>query len=85
MRWVLPVVSMLLGVWFGVAGILMATNPDMFLKFWDTFVDRSRRAKTLEWRRDVGDLQYKVLGTVMAVIGMFVVFSMFVKLLTGKY
>jgi hypothetical protein len=73
--------ALLLGTLLVTYGALLALRPDRFLRFHDTFIDRSKWNRSAEWRKHVADVEYKVLGIAFVISGLFIVFSMLVKLL----
>jgi len=77
---VLSVIALLMGCFLVVYGTLLARRPDLFLKFHDTFVDRSRWNRHAAWRKNVNDLNYKLLGFAFCVVGLFIIYSMATKL-----
>lgn len=72
--------ALLLGTLFVTYGALLAFRPDRFLSFHDTFIDRSKWNRSAEWRKHVADGEYKVLGIVFMISGLFIVFGMLAKL-----
>jgi multisubunit Na+/H+ antiporter MnhG subunit len=81
---VLSVATLLMGSLFVVYGALLAWRPDLFLKFHDTFVDRSRWNTNAAWRKDVYNLNYKVLGVAFCVVGLFIIYAMLAKLISSQ-
>jgi hypothetical protein len=73
--------ALLVGTLVVTYGALLAFRPDRFLKFHDTFIDRSKGNRSAEWRKHVADVEYKVLGSVFVIFGLFVVFRMLARLL----
>ena len=73
--------ALLLGTVFVTYGALLAFRPDRFLRFHDTFIDRSKWNRTAEWRKHVADVEYKALGIAFLIFGLFVVFSVLAKIL----
>jgi hypothetical protein len=57
-------------------------EPDLFLRFHDTFVDRSKWSKNADWRKNVGTVDYKVLAAVYVAVGLFFVFLVGMRLLS---
>ena len=59
---VLSMTTLLTGSLFVVYGTLLAWRPDLFLRFHDSFISRGSWNKNAEWRKNVYNLDYKVLG-----------------------
>jgi len=56
-----------------INGVLLIVRPDLFLRLRDWLNPGDYWGKTAEWRRDVGNLDYKLLGIGFVVVGMFFV------------
>ena len=54
----------------------MAWDPDLFLWFHDTFVDRNKRHKEADWRKNVYGVEYKILAVGYIGFGLFLVVGM---------
>jgi hypothetical protein len=72
----LPVLSLLVGTLVAVYGGLLAWNPDAFLRFHDTFIDRSRSSRSATWRKQVYSLEYTIVGWCLLAVGIFFVIMM---------
>jgi hypothetical protein len=71
----------LMGSLFVIYGGLLAFRPDRFLRFHDTFIDRSEWNRSADWRKHVREREYKALGLVFCVVGLFLLgYLMFVGL-----
>jgi hypothetical protein len=81
---VLSVTTLLMGSLFVVYGSLLAWRPDLFLKFHDTFVDRSRGNRTAAWRENVYNLNYRLLGGAFCLVGLFIIYAMTTKLISSQ-
>jgi hypothetical protein len=82
---ILVLAAMLMGCFVVVYGALLASKPDAFLKFHDTFVDRSKWNRNAEWRKNVYNADYKSFGLVLVVGGIFIVFMMVMKLVSSQH
>jgi hypothetical protein len=71
------------GSLFVVYGTLLAWRPDLFLRFHDTFVDRSKWNRIAAWRKNVHKIEYKVLGIGFLISGLFLVFITLTKLMSN--
>ena len=69
------------GALFTICGALLAIRPDKFLRFHDFLNPGDRWNKQAEWRKDVNNLDYKALGILFAIVGLFMVIAMLTKLL----
>ena len=61
------------GIFFTTYGFLLAFRPQSFLKFHNTFVDRSRWSHWDEWQNHVHEGEYKVVGLIFCAAGIFMV------------
>jgi len=52
-------------------GGLLAFRPDRFLRFHDTFIDRSKWNPSADWRNHIGEREYKALGLLFCAFGLF--------------
>jgi hypothetical protein len=80
---VLPLSAACVGGFFLLYGTLLAWRPDLFLKFHDTFVDRSCGNKSAEWRNRIYGRDYTFLGVTFAIVGLIVMLAMLMRLLAG--
>ena len=69
----LPSASALLGVCLGIYGALLAWRQDLFLRFHDTFVNRSSVNRHASWRHDIHRPQYRTVGILFALLAVFIV------------
>lgn len=77
----LGLVALLLGSLLVIYGALLAFRPGPFLRFHDTFIDRSKWNRGAAWRQQVDRMEYKVLGIAFVIVGLIVVFAMLARLL----
>jgi len=68
------------GIFFATYGFLLAFRPQSFLKFHNTFVDRSRWSHWDEWQNHVHEGEYKVVGLVFCAAGIFMLCQMAFRL-----
>jgi len=80
---VLSTTTLFFGALLVLYGTLLAWKPDLFLKFHDTFVDRGRN-RNASWRKNVYNPDYKLLGVAFCVFGLFIIYVMFVKLISTQ-
>ena len=80
---VLSIASLLVGAVFVFYGALLVWRPILFLRYYDLFIDRSRWSKSLEWRKNVHNVEYKLLGIAFVVVGLFLMFSTLTRLITA--
>jgi hypothetical protein len=81
---ILSFATLLIGGFFALSGVLLLFRPDLFLGLYD-FVNPGERWNTrAEWRAKVHTSDYKVLGTVLMVFGIFIMFKMLTKLLFSE-
>jgi hypothetical protein len=78
---ILSIATVILGSFLTLYGTLLAWNPDLFLKFHDTFVDRSKWNKNAEWRKSINTVEWKVAAAGFVGVGMFIVFQAVLRLL----
>jgi hypothetical protein len=76
----LPLAVILTRSFLVLYGALLASNPAAFLRFHDTFVDRSKLNRSAAWRRNVYNRDYRILGIVFLVVGLLIVLAMVTKL-----
>jgi hypothetical protein len=81
MRPVLLLLATSFGVFLIVYGSLAAWRGDLFLRFHDTFVDRSTWNRNAGWRKHVNDTEFKSMGIVFVIAGAFILVVMLTKLL----
>ena len=62
-----------MGCFVATYGFLLAFRPTSFLKFHNTYVDRSRWSHWDEWQNHVHEREYKVVGLVFCAAGIFMV------------
>jgi hypothetical protein len=77
--------AILMGSFLVVYGALLASRPDVFLRFHDTFVDRSKWNRNAAWRRNVYNGDYKVLGVAFFVFGVFIVLVTLTMLISNQH
>jgi hypothetical protein len=77
--------AILMGGFFVVYGTLLASRPDAFLKFHDTFVDRSKWNRNAAWRKNIYNGDYKILGIAFLVVGLFIVLITVTKLVSNQH
>jgi multisubunit Na+/H+ antiporter MnhG subunit len=77
----LPLLAGLMGVFLIVYGSLAVWRSDLFLRFHDTFVDRSTWNRNAEWRNHVNDADFKIVGILFVIFGAFILAVMLTKLL----
>jgi len=70
-----------MGAFLVAYGTLLTSKSSVFLRFHDAFVDRSRWNRNAEWRRNVDRLEFKILGVIFLLFGLFVVFISVTRLL----
>lgn len=70
---------------FAVYGALLVWKPDAFLRFHDTFIDRSTLNRTAAWRKNIRNRDYKALGLLFFAMGLYVIIGGFIKLLTSQH
>jgi hypothetical protein len=70
--------SIVLALGVGVAlliatygALLIWARPSVLLKFHDTFLDRSGLTKGAQWRENIGSVEYRILGVVFFLVGLF--------------
>jgi len=63
-----------------IYGTLLTYKPDAFLRFHETFVDRSKQNKNAAWRKNVYNSEYKILGMGFLVVGILIVLITLIKL-----
>jgi hypothetical protein len=68
-----PLLGILIGSLFVVAGALLVFKPDQFLAFYDFLNPGMRWNKTAEWRRNIQSAESKIVGVVFLVAGLFFV------------
>jgi hypothetical protein len=68
---------------FAVNGGLLTFRPDLFLKFYDRQNPGDYWGKSADWRKNVRNTEYKVLGVVFLLSG-FLFFGLLVKALVGN-
>ena len=68
------------GCFAATYGFLMAFRPKSFLKFHNTYVDRSRWSHWDEWQHHVHEPEYKVVGVIVCAFGIFAVCDMALRL-----
>lgn len=73
---ILPrLIALAMGCFFVVYGALLSWNPRAWLKFHDTFVDRSR-SRLVAWRNwNPHGTDAKVFGAGCVLVGLFIVYS----------
>jgi len=81
---ILSVVTLLIGSFLVVYGTLLAWRPDLFLKFHDTFVDRSRLNRNAAWRKDLESLGAKITAASFVTFGLFIIYTMLSKLIRSR-
>lgn len=81
---VLSMLTLLMGTFLIIYGTLLAWRPELFLRFHDSFVDRGRWNKSTAWRKNVHNLNYKLLGVAFCILGLFIVFSILTKLMSNQ-
>jgi hypothetical protein len=64
--------GILVGAFFLVNGVLLAFQPELYLKFHDWYARGDYRAKSPEWRQQAFGIQAKITGYILAVFGAFV-------------
>jgi hypothetical protein len=79
---ILPVLALLFGLFVTVYGGLLASSPDLFLRFHDTFVARGEWNMNAPWRRNVGNRDYAVLGVLFSILGLLLTSMMAVRLIS---
>jgi hypothetical protein len=80
---VLSLTAFLMGSFLVVYGTLLAWRPDLFLRFHDLFVSRGTWNKDAEWRKNVYNFDYKVLGVAFCMFGLIIVFITLTKLVSN--
>ena len=60
--------------------LLIWAEPRTVLKFHDTFLDRSGTTKGAKWREDIGNAEFKTLGVVFLLGGLFFVVGLLSKI-----
>jgi hypothetical protein len=78
----LAVLALLFGLFTTVYGGLLASRPDLFLRFHDTFVARSDWNRNARWRRNVASRDYRLLGVLFFIIGVLLILMMVVRLIS---
>jgi len=81
MRLALLLIAALIGIFLIVYGSLAACRGDLFLRFHDTFVDRSTWNRNAGWRKHVNDTEFKSMGMLFVIAGAFILVVMLTKLL----
>ncbi len=76
---IISVTALFMGSLFVVYGALLAWRPDLFLKFHDTFIDRSQWNRTAAWRKNVSSVEYKLLGIAFCAFGVFIIYVLVAK------
>ena len=76
MRTLVLTVGILVALFLTIYGALFVGISERALRFHDRFVDRSKWSKNAEWRRDVGDAAYRMMGIVIFVLGLFFFFGL---------
>jgi len=69
-----------MGCFFVTYGFLLAFRPKSFLKFHNTYVDRSRWSHWDEWQHHVHEPEYKVVGLIFCGAGIFAVCDVALRL-----
>jgi hypothetical protein len=59
---------------FVLYGVLLAWNPRLFLRFHDTFVDRSRWNRNAPWRKDLDSLGAKIAAASFVMFGLLLIY-----------
>jgi len=72
----LSLVVALAGCFTATYGFLMTFRPKSFLKFHNTYVDRSRWSHWDRWQHHVHEPEYKVVGLIFCAFGLFMVWDM---------
>jgi len=81
MRTIVLLIGVLTALFITIYGALFAwASPELALWFHDTFADRSKRSKNADWRREVGNAAYRMMGVVLFVIGLFFCFALLSRL-----
>ena len=80
----LSVTSFFFGVLLVVYGTLLAWRPDLFLKFHDTFIDRSRWNRNADWRKDLESPGAKMVAAGFVMFGVFIIYVMLTKLISSQ-
>jgi hypothetical protein len=57
----------------------LAWRPDLFLKFHDTFIDRSQWNRNAAWRKNGSSVEYKLLGIGFCAFGVFIIYVLAAK------
>jgi len=68
---ILIVVGAVVACVFIANGVLLTIRPDLFLRFYDWQNPGDYWGKTAGWRKDVYGIQYKFLGIMFVVFGLF--------------
>jgi hypothetical protein len=77
--------AILMGGLFVAYGTLLASKPDAFLRFHDTFVDRSKSNRNAAWRKNVYNRDYRILGIAFLLVGLFIIIMMVAKLVANQH
>ena len=62
-------IGLLMGLFVIANGLLLAFWPVRFLRFYDFWNRGDYVGKTAAWRRDVGKMEYRLLGLGAVVVG----------------
>jgi len=82
MRVLILLLGIFVGIFLVVYGTLLAYKPSLFLRFHDSFVDRSKWNRNAEWRKNLDSLESKLVGASFLIFGVFVVFMSLTRLLS---
>ena len=60
--------------------LLIWARRSVVLKFHDTFLDRTGITKGAQWRENIGSVEYRILGAVFLLVGLFFAVGLLSKL-----
>jgi hypothetical protein len=66
------IIGILVGLFFATSGSLMVLSPDSFLRFYDWCTPGDYVSKRAEWRKNIREPQFRLVGVLVACFGAFV-------------